>query len=230
MIIKPPSPADIPALRRLWQAAFGDTEAFIDSFFRTGFSENRCLLAQKDGQLLAALYWFDCLWEGKKLAYLYAIATNEQHRGRGICTALMARTHALLAENGCCGAILVPADDTLARMYGKMGYVPCCPVASPAGNGPTKTDEISPAEYEALRAELLPKGGVQHTTAAFSYLAGYTKFYRFPGGICCGWQAEGKLQLQELLPPGDNAPTRSVLYLPFTQSATHPTYFALDMG
>ena len=122
MIIKHPEKENIPALTELWMQAFGDTREFIAGFFRTGFSHDRCLLAEEQGQLLAALYWFDCTWEGKKVAYLYAIATDESHRGKGICKKLMAHTHQVLKDKGYVGAILVPADAGLARMYGKLGY------------------------------------------------------------------------------------------------------------
>ena len=38
MIIDNPRPADIPALRKIWQEAFADTEEFLDDFFQVGFA------------------------------------------------------------------------------------------------------------------------------------------------------------------------------------------------
>ena len=62
-------PRDIGALRRLWQEAFGDEDAFLDTFFATAFSPERCRCAVEGDSLLGALYWFDCICGGKTLAY-----------------------------------------------------------------------------------------------------------------------------------------------------------------
>ena len=67
MIIDAPRKEDIPRLRQLWQQAFGDTDAFLDGFFNTGFSPDRCRCLQADGVLAAALYWFDCDFRGESL-------------------------------------------------------------------------------------------------------------------------------------------------------------------
>ena len=67
-----PQPHEIPALRLLWQEAFGDSDAFLDKFFSVGYNQNRCRVVMREAQAATALYWFDCQWEGKKLAYLYA--------------------------------------------------------------------------------------------------------------------------------------------------------------
>ena len=81
MIIDYPAENAIPQLRGLWKEAFGDEDAFLDAFFATGFSPDRCRCVTVDGQLAAALYWFDCSWEEKPLAYLYAVATGKAYRG-----------------------------------------------------------------------------------------------------------------------------------------------------
>ena len=122
MIIKRPENEHIPALTSLWMQAFGDTEAFVKTFFSTGFAFERSMVCLEEDAVVAALYWFDCLWEDKKVAYLYAIATDADHRGKGICAELMKHTHRHLQQAGYAGAILVPADEGLARMYAKLGY------------------------------------------------------------------------------------------------------------
>ena len=230
MIIKHPQPENIPALTDLWMQAFGDSREFIERFFCTGFSQDRCLLAEEDSQLLAVLYWFDCLWEGKKIAYLYAIATDQNHRGKGICKALMEYTHEQLAAGGYRGALLVPANEGLVKLYGKTGYSVCCPVSTPATEVPANIQEISADAYRALRGAYLPEGAVEHTEAAFSYLSVFTKFYQFPGGICCGYVENDQLQLQELLPVNLSASTKVAMYRSFTEETCKPSYFALDMG
>ena len=83
-------PSDTQALRRLWKQAFGDSDAFLDSFFSVGYSCDRCRQLSLDSQLAAALYWFDCSFSGKPVAYVYAVATDAAFQGQGLCRALMA--------------------------------------------------------------------------------------------------------------------------------------------
>ena len=64
--LRPPRPGEESALGALFTEAFGD-EAFTDLFFRTGYAPDRCLTAF-DGNLLAALHWFDCALDGKRAA------------------------------------------------------------------------------------------------------------------------------------------------------------------
>ena len=97
----------------------------MDSFFRAAFSAERCRCVCANGTVAAALYWFDVRCGGEKLAYLYAVATHPRYRGRGLCRELMENTHALLKDRGYQGAILVPQEAGLYRMYGNMGYQIC---------------------------------------------------------------------------------------------------------
>jgi hypothetical protein len=57
MRIEYPREDQIPELRKLWKAAFGDTEAFLDQFFGTAFSLDRCRCIGTGEQIVAALYW-----------------------------------------------------------------------------------------------------------------------------------------------------------------------------
>jgi predicted GNAT superfamily acetyltransferase len=87
-------------LRRLWQEAFGDEDAFLDAFFQTAFSEDRCLCAMEGNTLQGALYWMDAQLHGQKWAYLYAVATALHSRGKGVCHTLMAAAHEKLEQAG----------------------------------------------------------------------------------------------------------------------------------
>ena len=213
MIIEQGRKEYIPRLTDLWQEAFGDSREFIGKFFRTGFAPERSAVVQGG---IGALYWFDCLWKGKKIAYIYAVAIRKESRGKGICGNLMAYTHQVLKERGYAGAILVPAEEGLFRMYANLGYMPI-----PGGEiaeKPDVTEQITAGRYLALREKLLPEGAVHHTEKAFSYMAEFMKFYRFDGGICC----EG-----EILPGGKG---EKAMYLSFDGDSDLPAYFALGMG
>ena len=110
----------------LWQEAFGDPPEFTELFFKLGFSQKRHIHVEKDGQLAGALYWFDCLWQGKKLAYIYGVAVSEPFRGQGLSHQLMEKAHNHLRETGYHGAVLVPAEESLFSISASTCVRPRC--------------------------------------------------------------------------------------------------------
>lgn len=173
----------ITELKRLWKQAFGDPDAFIELFFRCGYSPERCRYLSTEGHVTAALYWFDCSLAGQKWAYLYAIATDEMHRNQGLCRRLMTQTHEHLRRSGYAGAILVPGSKELFSFYEKLGYRTCCHVAETvcAAGVPAQLRPVEQAEYAALRKALLPEGGVVQEGETLNFLATYACFYAGEG-------------------------------------------------
>lgn len=174
-----PAPAAEPQLKKLWQLAFGDSEDFIDRFFSAGYAPDRCRYLPAGEEAAAALYWLDCECDGQKFAYIYAVATHPDHRGRGLCRLLMEDTHRILAERGYAGAVLMPAGEGLRRMYGKMGYRDFGGLSEFACAAGEKIPvrQIGQAEYAALRRKMLPEGGVIQEGASLAYLETYAKLY-----------------------------------------------------
>lgn len=204
MTIDAPKKQDIPALKALWQEAFGDEDAFLDCFFSTAFSPKRCRCVTLSGQLAAALYWFDCSWEGKKLAYIYAVATDKAYRGRGLCTALMEHTHRLLLENGYTGAALIPGNEGLFALYEKLGYRPFCPtekVTVEAGGTPVPLKKLSKKEFLALRKKLLPENGILQEGITVDFLSCFTEFYAAKDCVMCLSTEYSTAYFQEFLGP-----------------------------
>lgn len=172
-----PTREQTEGLCKLWQEAFGDSDAFLDTFWSSAFSADRCRCITIDGQVAAALYWFDCRCAGAPMAYLYAVATAKKHRGKGLCRALMEDTHALLKSLGYAGSILVPGNAGLFAMYEGMGYAPfggmdthLCEAAEPVA-----LREVTPEEYARLRKQYLPHRGVEQDGMAF--LGTFAKLY-----------------------------------------------------
>ena len=212
MFAKHPENQDIPALRQLWQEAFGDDDAFLDRFFATGYSENRCRVVMRSGNAAAALYWFDCQWNGKKLAYLYAVATAKAFQGQGLCRFLMEDTHQQLAKQGYAGTILVPGSDGLRRMYEKLGYTTATTLREftrKAGAEAFPVTEISRAEYARLRAVLLPEGGIAQEGAGLAFLETYASFYAGKACLLCAVKDGQKVFVPEFL--GDEAHIPGIL-------------------
>lgn len=252
MTIDVPREDQIPALRQLWKQAFGDSDAFLDGFFATGFSFDRCRCLYWNDRCAAALYWFDCRWQDKKLAYMYAVATDEDFRGKGFCRALMEETHTHLKKQGYAGAILVPGDRGLFDLYAKLGYRECCPAQhscfTPA-EPPVPFTPVTRQQYETLRRQHLPDGGVVQEGATLDYLATFAGFFAGEDFLFCGG-AEGEifffheylgdparlpgilqtLQLENgkaRLPGGTQS---GAMYLPLDADAALPLYFGLALG
>lgn len=234
MNIKQPAPEDIPALRQLWQEAFEDPDSFLDGFFRTGFDFARCLCTE---DVSAALYWFDCQWQEKKLAYIYAVATKASHRGRGLCRALMEDTHRHLQALGYAGAILVPGDESLFRLYEKLGYLSCCPrqtVTVKAGETAVSATPVSPADYAAARKRYLPADSVWQEGASLDYLATFAPLYEGEDFAFSGAVEDNILYFQEFVGNVEQTPGIITCFhcasgrLPISAGTPYAMYRSLD--
>ena len=208
MIIDAPRGDDLPHLRKLWTESFGDTEAFWRDFIAAvrPLAHCRCLWEEKT--LAAALYWFDCNWEDKPIAYLYGVATAKAFRGRGACRALMEDTHRYLKKLGYHGIVLVPAEPWLFEMYRKMGYTLCANVRefTCAAGDPIPLQQLTPEQYAARRRQFLPAGGVVQEGATLELIATQGKFYAAERCLAvCSVQNE-KLVVSELLGEAEAAP------------------------
>lgn len=209
MRIDYPEKDQIPALRRLWKEAFGDTDDFLDTFFSLGFAGDRCHCVTLGGQVGAALYWLDMDYSGGKLAYIYAVATADGFRGRGLCRLLMADVHEVLKSRGYAGGILVPQDAGLAEMYQKMGYQPCSGIrqlACRAADTPISLRTIDAVTYQTLRDGLLPPEAVRLGEQALVFLAAQVRFYAGEGILLAAAREGEKLRGLELLANADTAP------------------------
>ena len=201
MEIRFPCDKDIPGLRRLWKQAFGDTDEYLDLFFGTAYSGDRSLCAMDSSRVAAALYWLDCEYEGGKLAYLYAVATDAAYRGRGLCRKLTEQAHRILKDRGYAGAVLVPAQPGLFAMYGKMGYRICSGVSkwTAVAGDPVALTELTAAEYALRRRKLAPPGAVIQEGVALDLLAGMGKFYAGDGVLLTAIRDGDSVWVPELL-------------------------------
>lgn len=238
----------ITELKRLWKQAFGDPDTFIDLFFRHGYSPERCAYLSSEGRVMAALYWFDCSLAEKKWAYLYAIATDEAYRNRGLCRRLMAQTHEQLRSSGYAGAILVPGSRELFSFYEKLGYRTCSAVTETeyAAGAPIPLQPVGQTEYAALRKALLPEGGMIQEGETLDYLSAYAQFYAGDGFVLAASKDGNAVIVHELLgcadgsgiaaaldadiarirTPGNSKPF--AMYYPLT-NAPVPSYFGLAL-
>lgn len=248
MIIDNPKLEHIAGLRQLWKQAFGDSDEYLDLFFETGFSCDRCFCICLEDRPVAAVYTFDCQWQEKNVAYLYALAVDEQHRGQGLSRLLMSDVHGKLQGAGYAGALLEPASDWLAQYYATMGYRPCGgrqQITACAGGKPEPVQELGVLGYEQNRRALLPDGGVEQTGAVIRLLQRYAALYggedfvaavsrqtpevleylgdraKLPGFLKALHMEQAQVRL-----PG---PEPTAMYLDFAGNREVPTYFGLPM-
>lgn len=180
MIIDNPRPDHIPGLRRLWQEAFGDTDAFLDDFFSAAFSPERCFCVFDGDIPVSVVYWFGCSCREKSIAYLYAVATDTRCRGRGLCKTLMEHTHAHLKNLGYAGTILVPGSEDLFRFYEKLGYRTCVLAREDfctPGTTPARLENLDPETFARLRRSYLPEGSVVQEGENLAFLETQVQFY-----------------------------------------------------
>ena len=179
-------------LKQLWKTVFGDPDSFIGTFFRVAYSPDRCRYIEENGKIISALYWFDCSYDGGKLAYIYAVATHPDHRGRGLASQLIRDTHAHLKHLGYAGAVLKPADG-LFPFYERLGYVTSGYIrcfSANASNTPLTLKKLSPEEYGLLRRSFLPENSILQEGLTLEFLSTFAAFYAADDALLCANAAE----------------------------------------
>ena len=238
-------------LRKLWQEAFGDSVDTLDAFFGTAFSPDRHHCIWEKGIPVSALYWFDCTLEDSKLAYIYAVATLQSHRGKGLAHKLMKETHEILKSKDYAGAILVPGTKALFSFYEKIGYRTATAITEfscVSGDAAAKIVPISHTEYARLRKNYLPAGGVIQEGETLRFLEAQGQFYKGEDFLLAGGVDGDTFLAQELLGNTQTAPAilRSLnipegrfrtpgegkpfaMYLPLRENTPKPAYFGLAL-
>jgi len=151
-------PDDIPALTDLWQLCFGDSAEAVQDFFAALWEKVTVFQTEDASAMLTAM---PVSWQGKQAAYLYAVATHPDQRGKGLCRKLMAFAEEALKSRGCSYAILSPAEESLFRFYENMGYETCFFAETQKfSTGECAETAVSvPAEqYRLLRENRMPEG------------------------------------------------------------------------
>ena len=164
---------DIPRLRELWNLAFGDDGAYVDNFFKTYYRPERMLVLEEDGVVQSMTAWFDTAFavpgEGRfRAAYLYAVATHPDCRGRGMSGRLLAWADGYFRSLGIPAVTTVPAEPSLHNFFGANGFRECFTHAQrqvraapvPEGEPPFALDKLTPFHYQGMREAIL--AGIPH--------------------------------------------------------------------
>ena len=128
--LRPSEQRDVLELKELWKLAFGDEDAYIDHFFARYYRPERMLVLEEGGLVRAMTAWFDMpllFADGTRWssAYLYAVATHPDCRGKGLAGQLLRFADQWLTEQGFSCVSTVPARPDLHVFFGQNGFEEC---------------------------------------------------------------------------------------------------------
>ena len=174
--------ADISAVISLWKRAFPNDAEFFETFKAEHFNTRQCIGLFAEERLVSAFYFFPAELRGRRFAYIYALATDAQNRGRGFAAELLKKGCEMLASLGFSGALLCPQTESLFGYYKKQGF---CEViyndvfeVSANGAVPCGFAELSPEEFLSCRPDFLPQGYLANSKDALHLFATYGGFAR----------------------------------------------------
>lgn len=224
LLVRPSLPGDIPAQRELWSLAFGDESAYVDNFYSTYYRPERVLVLEENGLVRSMTAWFDTTFvvPGRgnyRAAYLYAVATHPDCRGRGLAGHLLAEADWYFRDLEIPAVTTVPAEPSLHSFFGANGFRECfvhgqfsgAPDASPTGPAP-ELESLTAERYVLLREQLL--ASLPHIALDQEAIAYQEGACRLSGGglyalacqhglvlLCAEGMEDGRLLVKELLGP-----------------------------
>ena len=209
---------DLPALTRLWQACFGDTEAEVRAFWQALFDCTPVYLRRAPDSSPAAML---CALPAELVgddgdavpaAYLYAVCTAPALRGRGHCRLLLQEAEQDLAKQDVRAAVLVPAEESLFGFYARFGYrtvFTCRTETVPAARGDCSITPLTPDGWQSLRELQLYDSHLSYPPELLRWQETISRssgagLYRIETGdaVCCAAaERDGEtLLVRELLP------------------------------
>ena len=212
ILLRPVSSQDTEQLVSLWNRVFGDPPALIERFLSL-LPEMGCgSVAERDSRILGSAYLihgFELLVPGEasiRCGYLYAVAVDEDSRGKGLGRELSRAAVSYGKENGVELICTLPAEESLYRWYEEILSLryhsfrttfTCLELPQALS--------LSAEEYLDEREALLR--GLPHVVpnvAAVTFQQALCEAYggglfRFENGIFCAYQEEDHFVVPELL-------------------------------
>jgi len=220
MDLRPGRTGDLSAIRTLWKTCFGDTDGYIDLFFRDCAGAEDFLLLTEGGAPRAMLCGLPAPIRDRdgalhEAVYVYALCSHPDEKGRGLAQRLLSYAFDTYGRGGLQAVHLVPAGPSLFSYFGRQGFSADLPLrlwTPPALSGaPGRVEALTPAAYGALRGTLL--AGAAHVVPEarqiahqknLSRLGGADLYALHIGGHTAAAAAEnigGAFLARELLPP-----------------------------
>ena len=108
--------------QRLWKEVFGDSDEFISSVINDFYNADNMLCIEQNGKIVSMLHIIPFVFDGSKVAYIYAVATDANARGQGYATKLIRQAIEKAQAEGYKAIFTLPADDGLATFYSQFGF------------------------------------------------------------------------------------------------------------
>ena len=169
MTPRPSRKGDEKSLKTLWHEVFGDTDVYIDTFFRELYRPGMASVVEEDGKIVAAAYAVPF----GAVRYIFAVATKLEYRGRGYGRAVV------LAAAGGEPAYLCPASATLRCWYALTMRAKTVSYRSNAPL-PAVCRKITAEEFNTRREAWLD--GIPHA----KYSDGILRLFSVTGEFFCG--------------------------------------------
>lgn len=215
---------------KLWHTVFGDDEALVMEFFRLfGYQQGFGACAELDGSIAAAAYcpmgtdYIAPHGNGRKGAYLYAVATHPDHRKQGLAKELCLLLRNTVFAQGADDVFTKPSEESLYSWYEeKIGAVPRLGGQTVhflrTANGSLPVTQLTASEYADRRRKLLY--GLPHVRHSSAWLEWEGLLHQAYGGgfyavddhIATAYCDGETLQIGEFLPHPTEDAVQSLLW------------------
>ncbi|MFI3278559.1 MAG: GNAT family N-acetyltransferase [Rikenellaceae bacterium] len=106
----------------LWREVFEDDDRFIDNFLHCYFTHDGFISQYSSNKLVSMLHIVDMESEAGRVAYIYAVATSKEVRGKGHASKLIREAIEKITNDGYNYAILIPSSEELFDFYAQFGF------------------------------------------------------------------------------------------------------------
>lgn len=111
-------PDDIPDIVEIWSLSFGDDPVFVSALLQEAQLLPSALCAAEDGHVRSVMFAFEQLSVAETpAAYLYALCTHPEARGRGTGAAVVRALSERCFSHGAETVFLAPATPELSAWY-----------------------------------------------------------------------------------------------------------------
>lgn len=115
--------SDISQLKHIWKVCFGDSDAYIETFFQRLYMPDQTVVACCKDKVFGVVYMLKALLGSTRFQYGYAIGVLPEYRGNSVCKKMLQFIKMQAAtKNFVFG--LHPANKKLASFYQRIGLNP----------------------------------------------------------------------------------------------------------
>jgi GNAT superfamily N-acetyltransferase len=172
----------IPSLKSLWIEVFGDSEEYVEFFFKNRFDNITTFVYLVHDMPVSMAFVFDeelCIEDKQKdgvyvkAGYIYGVATLVEHRGKGYSTHILKHIHDIYPTT-----FLIPATKSLFDFYRRNGYKTAFYINEiqlhhdeiELSDIQYSFEPISSKEYKAIRDKHFQKDGyIRWTDVSITY-------------------------------------------------------------